>query len=173
MNKELIKENRASQFNAFVKFLGCLVILCTLSFMSIFLFLESYTIQHKNIENDILAYKEILNKQEELKVKIDTIYYQMSLFNTGKVRNNIFLGNYISKNIQDARDKIGVDSTSAFKHYTFLLIKLDSMLLLKNDIIKIEDKERFAYRELQGCVKNMSKIKTELSKDPTRSFQSK
>lgn len=97
----------------------------------------------------------------------------MSLLNTGKVRNDVYLGNYISDNIQDARKTIGQDSTSEFKHYALLLNKLDSLLTLKNKIIAIKDKEQLAIRDLNECVGKISKIKKDLSYNPARNFSSK
>jgi hypothetical protein len=97
----------------------------------------------------------------------------MSLLNTGKVSNDVFLGNYISKNIQDIRKIIGEDSVTEFRYYTSLLNKIDNMMRLKNDLIKIIDKEQLALKDLNECIDKITKVKNELSKDPTRSFQAK
>jgi hypothetical protein len=95
----------------------------------------------------------------------------MSLLNTGRVKNDVFLGNYISENIQQTRDIIGTDSISGFEHYSFLLNRLDSILALKNEIIVISDKERLALRDLNECMGKIAEVKAELLKDPTRGFQ--
>jgi hypothetical protein len=137
------------------------------------LFFKSCAAQSNGISNDIAAYKEILNKQQLLKFKIDTIYSQMSLLNTGKVSNDVFLGNYISKNIQDTRKIIGEDSVTEFRYYASLLNRMDNMMNLKNDLIKIIDKEQLALKDLNECIDKTNKVKKELSKDPTRSFQAK
>lgn len=173
MKKELIRLNTDNVRRSFFKFLGYFAVLVLFSFLSVYLFLKSYAIQRNNTQEDIIAYKEILNKQQILKSKIDTIYYQMSLLNTGKVRNDAFLGNYISQNIQQTRVVIGQDSISEFKHYYFLLNKLDSVMALKNEIIQISDRERLALKDLNECMGKIYKVKSELSKDPTRGFQSK
>lgn len=173
METELTRLNASSVRRSFLKFLVHFVVLILLSFLTVYLFLNSYMLQRANIQQDILAYKEILNKQQILKSKIDTIYYQMSLLNTGKVRNDVFLGNYISKNIADTRAIIGNDSITEFKHYSYLFSKLDSMMALKNEIVLISDKERLALKDLNECMGKISKVKAELAKDPTRGFRLK
>lgn len=173
MKKDLIKLNASSVRKSFLRFLAFFAVLILLSFLSVFFFLKSYTIQRENVQKDIVAYKEVLNKQEVLKAKMDTIYYQMSLLSTDKVRNDVFLSSYISKNIQETRDIIGQDSISEFKGYSFLLNRLDSIMALKTEIIVISDKERLALKDLNECMGKISKVKSEISKDPTRGFQSK
>jgi hypothetical protein len=173
MRKESTKENGSNKREEFFKFIAHFIVLSILIFLSVYLFFKSNAVQRNNIQNDIVAYKEILNKQQVLKSKIDTIYYQMSLLNTGRVKNDVFLGNYISQNIKQTRNIIGTDSISEFKHYSFLLNRLDSILALKNEIIVISDKERLALKDLNECIGKITKVKTELFKDPTRGFQSK
>lgn len=171
MKKNSVKLNSASVKKSFMRFLACFVVLMLASFLVVYFFFKSNAIQHENIQHDILVYKETLNRQQILKSKIDTIYYQMSLLNTGKVRNDVFLRNYISQNIQDTKRIIDVDSSSAFKHYAFMLSKLDTMLVLKNEITLISDKERLALRDLNECVGRMGRINSELLRDPTRGYR--
>lgn len=170
MSEKSVKLNSASVKKSFVKFVACFVTLVIASFLVVFFFFKSNAIQHENIQHDILAYKETLNRQQVLKSKIDSIYYQMSLLNTGKVRNDVFLRNYISQNIQDTKKIIDVDSSSTFKHYAFMLSKLDTMLVLKNEITLISDRERLALRNLNECVERMRRITAELMKNPTRGY---
>lgn len=171
MSKESITETRSNKWRSIFRFLLFFVVLSTLTFVSIYLFFKSYAVQRNSIQKDIISYKEILNKQQVLKLKIDTIYYQMSLLNTGRVKNDVFLGNYISQNIQQTRKIIGADSVTAFKHYALLMNQLDSIVGLKNEMIAIADRERLALRDLTECMGKITKVKTELSKDPTRGFR--
>ena len=173
MKKESTKGSETNKGKEFFEFMAHFAILSMLIFLSVYLFFKSNAVQRNNIQNDIVAYKEILNKQQVLKSKIDTIYYQMSLLNTGRVKNDIFLGNYISQNIKQTRNIIGTDSISGFKHYSFLLNRLDSILALKTEIIVISDKERLALKDLNECIGKITRVKAELFKDPTRGFQSK
>lgn len=170
---DFTKKNTREVRNGFFLFLGHFALLALVSFLSLYFFLKSSNAQSNKIHQDIIAYKNILNKQELLKAKIDTIYDQMALLNTGKVQNDFFLGSYISNNIQETRKIIGADSISAFKHYAHLLTKLDTLLVLKNDIINISVKERLALKDLYECIGKTGKVKKELSKDPTRGFQVK
>ena len=155
------------------KFIGRFSILVLLSFGVVYLFWVSYDRQCANIQKDVIAYKEILNKQQVLSSKLDTIYYRMSLLNTDKVRNNVFLGDYISKNIQDFRKAIGEDSIAEFKHYYFFITQIDSLLSLKNEIVAITNREQHILKDLNECIDRISKIDQELSKTPSLGFQSR
>lgn len=154
------------------KFLVFFLVLSLLSFNALYFFYKSYAVQSAVIQSDIASYKSILNKQQILYDKLDTIYYRMTLLNTDKVQNNVFLGNYISKNIQDFRKTMGKDSIAEFRHYAFLLTKLDSLLALKNEIVEIDTKEQHALRDLNECIDKIRKVEKDLSKDPSRGFQS-
>lgn len=171
MRRQPTTGTRTGRKKEFFRFIAHFAVLSLLIFLTVYFFFKSNAVQRHNIQNDIVAYKEILNKQQVLKSKIDTIYYQMSLLNTGRVKNDVFLGNYISENIQQTRDIIGTDSISGFEHYSFLLNRLDSILALKNEIIVISDKERLALRDLNECMGKIAEVKAELLKDPTRGFQ--
>ncbi len=169
MEKRKLKKQNANEIKReFLKFLAHLTVLSALSFFVIYFFFKSYSSQREKIHQDVIAYKEVLNKHQLLKSRIDTIYYQMTLLNTGQVRNDVFLGNYISGNIQDVRKIISNDSASEFKHYAYLVTRLDSLLFLKNDITSIANKEQLAFKDLTECMGKIAKAKNELSKDPTR-----
>lgn len=171
MNESIPKRlNEDAIKREFRKFLLHFGVLSLTSFGVIYFFIKTHDTQSANIHKDIVSYRQLLNKHQVIKSKVDSIYYQMSLLNTGKVRNDIFLGNYISDNIQDVRKIIGQDSIANFKHYSFLLNKLDSLLALKNEIITIKDKEQLALRDLNECIGKINKVKKELSYNPARNF---
>ena len=170
VSKKLNSEKVTSEFLKFILLFG---ILSIFSFLVIYLFVKTHEIQSANIHKDVVSYKQLLNKQQVVKGKVDSIYYQMTLLNSGKVRNDVFLGNYISDNIQDVRKIIAKDSISDFKHYAYLMNKLDSLLKLKTDIIVIKDKEQLALRDLNECIGKITKVKKELSDNPTRNFSNK
>lgn len=173
MKEKSIKLNTQSVRKSFYKFVLSFLVLVFVSFVVVYLFFKSNALQQENIRQDILSYKEVLNRQQALKANIDTIYYQMNLLNTGKVENDLFLVNYISQNIQETKKIIATDSSTAFKQYSFLLSKLDTMLVLKSEITLISDKERMASQDYRECVGKMNKVKSELVRDPTRGFQIK
>jgi hypothetical protein len=153
-----------------LKFLCHFIVLSILSFYSVYFLFESFNNQNNRIKLDVENYKEILNKQQDLKLKIDTIYYQMSLLNTGKVDNDLILGNYISKNIKETKNLIGDDKNNDFKHYSLLLSKIDTILYLKNELTNISDKENLSLRDLKECIGKVTKIKKELS-NPTATIR--
>jgi hypothetical protein len=168
--EKLEKQNRRDLRKELYRFIGYFVVLVALSFVMIYFFYETYTEQSDSIRNDIIAYKTILNKQQILKAKIDTIYYQMSLLNTGKVENDVFLENYISQNVQDTRSMIGSDSASEFKQYAYLLSNIDSLMLLKDNITTISNQEQLALKDLTECIGKTSQIQKTLAQDPTRGY---
>lgn len=165
------KQNAAEIQRETRKFLLFFLVLSLVSFNALYFFYKSYSVQYAIIQKDVVSYKAVLNKQQVLYDKLDTIYYRMNLLNTDKVENNVFLGNYISKNIQEFRKTIGKDSVAEFSHYTFLLNKLDSLLTLKNEIVEIDAKEQHALRDLNECIDKIKKVEKDLSKDPSRGFQ--
>lgn len=169
----LKRVNNKEIFNSFCVFLTSFVILLTVSFIGVFCFYKSSDLQQDNIEKDVLAYKEVLNKHYALKTKIDTVYYHMSLLSTGKVRNDVFLENYITKDIGQIKALIGEDKEENFKYYSVLISKLDSLLELKNKIIHVSDQENLALRDLNECMNRFKKVHNELTEDPSRKFNRK
>lgn len=152
------------------KFIITFILLTGYSFLLLCFFYLSSEYQYKKIQNDLVRYKITLNKQQVLKQKIQTIYDQMSLLNTGKVSNDIFLEYYIYKNVNEAQILVGSDSLSDFKHYSFLFHNIDKMLKLKDTTIIISNKEQMALKDLNECIKKFSEVRTQLKTDPTRRF---
>jgi hypothetical protein len=149
------------------------IILTFFAFLPVFCFVKSYEIQKEYINFDINNYKELLNKQLVLQQKIDSLYNDMALLNSGKVENNLFLEYYIAEN-KDKIDKvIDKDSTVEFKHYAFLMDNINNMLKLKDTIRVISNKEQLAYKDLLECINKTRKIKKDISYDPARNFSSK
>ena len=146
------KQNAAEIQRETRKFLLFFLVLSLVSFNALYFFYKSYSVQYAIIQKDVVSYKAVL-------------------LNTDKVENNVFLGNYISKNIQEFRKTIGKDSVAEFSHYAFLLTKLDSLLTLKNEIVEIDTKEQHALRDLNECIDKIKKVEKDLSKDPSRGFQ--
>ncbi|WP_158964197.1 type VI secretion system TssO [Myroides fluvii] len=146
------------------------VILIFVFFIGIYFFFESSDRQHKHIEKDLLAYKTLLNKQYVLKSKVDTVYYHMSLLSTGKVENNLFLEQYITKDVQEIKKLLNFENKENFKGYDLLFTQLDSLLVLKDKIIAIDNQEAVALRDLNECMHRFKNVYTELTDDPSRKF---
>ena len=149
------------------------IVLTFFSFLPVFCFVKSYEVQKEYILADINLYKELLNKQQMLHQKIDSLYNDMALLNSGKVENNLFLEYFIADNKNNIARLINKDSTVEFKHYSFLMENIDNMLKLKDTIRVINNKEQLAYNDLLECIGKTRKIKKDISFDPTRNFSSR
>lgn len=164
MKSKLVKKNMTDVVREFVKFLGYFVVLSILSLMSVYFFYKSFASQQDKVQKEVLAYKEILNTQQELKSRLEIIYNRMDMINTGQARNDDLLINHLSKNIQEAKAIVSEDKSGDFKHYSFLLGKLDSILELKSDYIVISNKKRHALRDLEDCINNTKKIDKKIAR---------
>lgn len=164
MKSDLVKKNMTDVVREFLKFLGYFVVLSLISLLSVYFFYKSYATQQEKIQEEIIAYKEILNTQQELKSKLDVIYNRMDIINTGQTRDDALLISHLSKNIQEARNVVGVDRAGVFEHYSFLLKKLDSILELKSDVLVISNKKRHALRDLEDCITNTKSIDKKIAR---------
>ncbi|WP_292009652.1 type VI secretion system TssO [Chryseobacterium sp.] len=152
------------------KFILSFIVLSGVSFCAVFFFFKSYDIQRKGIQKEVDEYKNLLSRNELLKIQVDSIYYRMNLLDINKVDNDIFLRNYIMDNVRDAKNIMGSDSAKNFKHYSVLLKNLEPMLALKTQIINISNKEQTALRDLNECMGKVGRVNSELRVDPTRKF---
>lgn len=146
------------------------LILIFVFFMAIYFFYESSEQQKKRMEKDLLAYKTLLNKQYTLKSKVDTVYYHMSLLNTGKVEHDLFLGQYIAKDVEEIKKLINNENVENFNGYKLLLSQLDSLLVLKDQIMDVSNQETVALRDLNECISRFKNVYAELTDDPSRKF---
>lgn len=146
------------------------LILIFVTFSGIYFFYESSEQQKKRMEKDLLAYKTLLNTQYTLKSKVDTVYYHMSLLNTGKVEHDLFLGQYIAKDIEKIKKLVNNENEENLKGYALLFTQLDSLLVLKDQIIDVANQEAVALRDLNECMSRFKNVYTELTNDPSRKF---
>nr|WP_060875293.1 type VI secretion system TssO [Myroides odoratus] len=149
------------------------LILIIIFFIGIYFFYESSEQQKKRIEKDLLAYKTLLNKQYVLKGKVDTVYYHMSLLNTGKVEHDLYLEQYVAKDIEEIKKLVNCDNEENFNGYRQLFIQLDSLLILKDQIMDVANQEAVALRDLNECIYRFKNVYTELTNDPHRKFNKK
>lgn len=168
--KTMEKLNHKEVLRSTLYFWATFAVLLLFSFFTVYFFLESYRAQNSYIVKDINRYKEILNKHQLLKQKTDSLYNQLSLLNTGKVDNDLFLEKYIADNRNGIVAIIGADSAKEFRQYAYLMNNVDNMLRQKDTIISISNKEKLAYNDLMECMNRTRNIKKELSLDPTRNF---
>lgn len=162
--------NSKQIYLSFVCFVVNFIVLIFVFFIGIYFFYESSERQQRYIEKDLLAYKTLLNKQYMLKSKVDTLYYHMSLLNSGKVENNVFLEQYITKDIQEIKKLVNSENKENFIGYSMLFVQLDSLLMLKDKIIAVDNQETVALRDLNECMHRFKNVYTELTNDPSRKF---
>lgn len=161
-------ENLKHIYLSSLYFIVNFIFLIGVCFLGVYFFFETSYQQSKRVERDVLSYKMVLNKQYVLKNKVDTLYYHMRLLNTGKVENNHFLKQYILKEMEEIKTLVNNDSLDNFNYYNVLLTQLDSVLMLKAQLIQIDNKESLALKDLNECMSRFKNVYTELMDDPNR-----
>ena len=153
------------------KFILSFAVLSVVSFLCLFLFFKSYSIQRERIAIEAEAYKDLMRRGDMLREHVENIYNKMNQLNEGKVKNESFLKTSIMDDVADAREAIGKDSADNFKHYAVLMKQIGPMLTLKNNILEVEYDKKMVLRDLDECLQKMKRANTELKKDPTRHFE--
>jgi len=148
--------------NGIIRFIFSFIVLIAISLMTVFMFFKSSTVQREQIQKELNDYKNVLSRNELLKIKMDTIYYKMALLNTDRVQNDIFLRNSILEDLQDTRNIMGSDSSKAFKQYATLTKNIGKMTIFKNELINVTAKERNALRSLNECIGKVGKMNSQL-----------
>lgn len=164
------KLNRSDVRTGIWRFVSSFVVLSAVSFAAVYFFFKSYDTQRAGIAKEVDKYEDLLQKNQLLKISLDSIQYNMSLLGTNKVENDNYLNTAIMQKIRDARSIMKDDSAKEFKHYSILLKKVENMLPLKNQIIKANTEEQIAKAKLGNCQNKESQIIGELKKDPSRVF---
>jgi len=152
------------------KFVLSFLVLAGVSFMSVFFFFKSYDQQREGISKEVASYQQLLEKSDVLRNHMDDIYLKMEQLDANKVDNDIFLRNNILSNIQLAREVMGKDSASNFKHYAILINQIGSMIDLKTKIIEVEHEKEMARRDIEECMGKVDIANDKLRIDPTRKF---
>ncbi|MBL1223116.1 type VI secretion system transmembrane protein TssO [Chryseobacterium sp. L7] len=152
------------------KFILSFAVLSVVSFMCLFLFFKSYSIQREGITKDADAYRDLMVRGDVLRAQVEKIYERMNQYNINKVENEVFLKTSIMDDINDAKLIMGKDSADNFKHYAILLKQIGPMLTLKNDIAGVEYRKRGVLRDLDDCMSKVQRANGQLRKDPTRNF---
>lgn len=164
------KLNRSDVRSGIWKFIFSFVILSAVSFTAVFFFFKSYDTQLKGVEREVSQYRDLLTRDALLHTQIDSIYARMELLDSDKAYNDNFLRTYILDNVRDAKDIMGADSATNFKHYSVFLQKIRPMLNLKNQIITVSFKEQIAIRNVQECQGKSNQISNKMRIDPSRKF---
>ncbi|AZA46789.1 hypothetical protein EG346_00505 [Chryseobacterium carnipullorum] len=155
------------------RFILSFAVLSVVSFVCLFLFFKSYSIQREGITRQADAYKELMARGDVLKTQVDNIYEQMNQLNINKVQNDVFLKTRIMDEVREVKNIMGKDSVDNFKHYAVLMKQIEPMLNLKGDIIKVEYNKKTVLRDLEECMGKVGRANDQLKKDPTRNFTGK
>lgn len=152
------------------RFIFSFIILSAISFTSVFFFFKSYDTQLKGVDEEVGQYRDLLVRNEALRIQVDSIYARMEIFDTDKAYNDNYVRTYILDNVHDAQKIMGKDSADNFKHYALLLHKIKPMLKLKDQIIEVSSKKEIAHRDLTACQGKSKKINDRMREDPSRKF---
>lgn len=152
------------------KFILSFVILSAISFTSVFFFFKSYNRQLTGVDDEVCAYRDLLNRDNILHTQVDSIYARMEMLDSDKAYNDNYLRTYILDNVREAQQIMGADSADNFKHYAILMQKIKPMLNLKSQIINVSFKQQIAIRNVQECQGKSNQINNKMKIDPTRNF---
>lgn len=140
------------------RFIGSFLALSAVSFLVVFFFFKSTQVQNRGLRKDLDAYHDMVGRNNLLKIKVDSIYYKMTLLNSNKVTNDIFLRSQIIEDMSICKQMIGKDSTTELKHYSMLLDDLASILTYKNELMKLKTDEMIISRQLEECFGKVEKV---------------
>ena len=152
------------------KFILSFAVLSVVSFLCLFLFFKSYSIQREGIAKQADAYRDLMVRGDVLRIHVEKIYEKMNQYNIDKVENEVFLKSSIIDDINDAKLIMGKDSADNFKHYAVLMKQIGPMLTLKSDIAGVEFRKKTVLRDLDDCMRKVVRANEQLKKDPTRNF---
>ncbi|MFC7346267.1 type VI secretion system TssO [Chryseobacterium zhengzhouense] len=164
------KLNRSDVRSGIWKFILSFIILSAVSFTSVYFFFKSYDKQLKGVDEEVTRYRDLLNRDNLLRIHVDSIYARMELLDSDKAYNDNFLRTYILDNVREAQDIMGADSADNFKHYAVLMQRIKPMLNLKSQIINVSFKQQIAIRNVQECQGRSNQISNKMKIDPTRKF---
>lgn len=151
LNKEDVRKGT-------LRFIFSFLALTAISFLSVFLFFKSSQLQNKEIRKELDNYNDMIGRNNFLKIKMDTIYYKLSLLSNDKVQNDMMLRNSIIDDLMVSRQLIGKDSADDLKYYATLLKNIEPMLGYKNQLIKLKTDEKNALRSLDNCMGRIEKV---------------
>lgn len=143
--------------------------LMSIFIVSIYGFYAHADTQNGLIDEKARDYKRIIGKHYQLSPKIDTAYYHLTLLNTEKVENDMFLEKHMSDNKDQIVKLIGQDSAD-FAVYRRITDHMNNMLLLKDSINRALDMKERTRKELLDCMSKSKKLSKEIQRDPTRQF---
>lgn len=145
-----------------IQFWSIFLILVIYTHLIVYFFIWSTEKQNAVFTETLNNYKRTLNKQILLNNKIDSLYMQMSYLGTDKIDNQLFLEKYIADNKNEINKLIDKDSTANFSVYARITKNLNTMLFLKDSIIKVTNREAFVKNDLLKCIEDNKKVKADI-----------
>jgi len=152
------------------RFIFSFVILSAVSFTSVYYFFKSYDTQLKGIDDEVRQYRDLLSRNELLRIHVDSMYARMEVLDSDKSYNDNFMRTYILDNVHEAYNIMGKDSADNLKHYAILMQKIKPMINHKDQIINLSFKQQIAIRNVQDCQGKSDQINNKMRIDPTRKF---
>ncbi len=154
--------NKAQVVKKTIQFWIIFLILVIYTHIALYFFIWSAEKQNAVFNEALNSYKHTLNKQILLNNKIDSLYMQMCYLGTDKIDNQLFLEKYIADNKNDINKLIGKDSAANFSVYARVTKNLNTMLFLKDSIIKVSSQEAFMKNDLLKCIEDNKKTKADI-----------
>ncbi|MDH2206974.1 MULTISPECIES: type VI secretion system TssO [Empedobacter] len=154
------KDVQKGTFNFILSF----IVLCLFSFFAIFLFFKSSEVQKDDIQGDIERYRTIINRNNILQTKLDTIYFKLDKLSKDEVGNEIFLRNSIVRDIKECQIVMGEDSIREFKQYAALMNNLKQTIEFKGQMMMTVHQEKIALRDLNECTKKVNELNAALAR---------
>ena len=114
------------------------------------------------MRKELDAYHNVIGKNEALKIKIDSVYYKLTLLNTDKVSNQIELRNQIFKDLSDCKKFIGQDSLVDLRHYSILLKNVEPIIAYKNELMKLTSQEQAIFGQLEDCLGKVGRANVQI-----------
>ena len=158
----MIAHNRDEIIKKTLYFWLLFVILIIVSLVPVYFFSWAVQKQKSVYLSKIQDYKNIINKQLVLQEQMDSLYQSLSYIDADKVENYLFLEKFIADQKDLISKQIGVDSNSHFSTYSCVLDRLNSMILLKDSLVKIRNTEDLLKRDLRSCMEKNASIRNSI-----------
>jgi hypothetical protein len=147
--------NATAIVTAYSKFLGHFLLLIISVVVIIYAFLSTLTQQVKLLGVDKQRYDDVLFTQRLMGQKADSIYFNLSLLNTGLVRNDRQIEERVLRQKDELNALLAQKLFDRHPHEVYLRITgcVNEMLVLKDSINSVEGQVRSIRRELNDCQK--------------------
>lgn len=150
--------NKADVRKGTRNFIMSFIILCAVTFSTVFLFFKSADMQNKEIRNNLEANENLKIKSQQLNVKLKEIYNDLERVNNSNMKNVINLQQGISKDIRSTREILKEDSISDLKHIAKLLNQMDDINKYKSVFERKQIEEKGYKKQLEICREKNNKI---------------